>query len=146
MTCIAWDGKTLAADKRGSAGSVAVTVTKIHRLTNGNLVGVSGDLVVGMAMLAWLQAGANAADLPEKQKNRDNYCGVLEIRKDGTAWKYEDTAFPFQLEDSFCAIGSGRDFAVAAMHLGKSALEAVKIACLYDPACGNGFTELELTC
>ena len=33
---------------------------------------------------------------------------------------------------SFHAIGSGRDFALAAMHMGKSASEAVRIASVFD--------------
>lgn len=35
MTIIAWDGKTLAADKRGTVAGMAYTVTKIHRLPDG---------------------------------------------------------------------------------------------------------------
>lgn len=146
MTCIAWDGKTLAADKRCCAGSAKRTVTKIHRLPNGNLVGVAGDFAVGQAMIAWLKAGSILADFPEKQKSRDSYASILEIRKDGTAWKYEDTAFPFQYEDAFCAIGSGRDFALASMWYGAKAEEAVRVASALSPDCGDGIDILELEC
>lgn len=38
MTCVAWDGHTLAADKRSCYGSMITTVTKIHRI-DGVLVG-----------------------------------------------------------------------------------------------------------
>lgn len=41
MTTIAWDGKTLAADKRGVMGGHTYTLTKIARI-DGCLVGVSG--------------------------------------------------------------------------------------------------------
>ena len=37
-----------------------------------------------------------------------------------------------------------RDFALAAMHLGKSAREAVEVACALDVFCGNGIDTLEL--
>ena len=43
-----------------------------------------------------------------------------------------------KVEDQFAAWGSGRDFALTAMHLGKSAREAVEIACLFENGCGNG--------
>lgn len=79
MTVIAWDGKTLAADKRVGYGNMHRTTTKIRRV---------GDALVGCS-------------------------------------------------------GSG-SLAVAAMHLGKSAREAVEIACLYDMNCGNGIDTLEL--
>ena len=39
MTTIAWDGKTLAADKLASYGELRTTVTKIFRLSDGSLVG-----------------------------------------------------------------------------------------------------------
>ena len=32
MTTIAWDGMTLAADKRATAGSLTRTVTKLYRV------------------------------------------------------------------------------------------------------------------
>ena len=49
------------------------------------------------------------------------------------------------MEGPFCAIGSGRDFALAAMALGHSAIEAVTVAGRFDTASGNGFDALPLT-
>lgn len=43
-------------------------------------------------------------------------------------------------------MGSGRDFAIAAMHCGKTAREAVEIASLYENGCGNGVDVLEAPC
>lgn len=143
MTCIAWDGKTLAADKRSCGGSLHSTVTKIFKV-NGTLVGVSGDFVVGMSMLNWLLKGGDAAAFPEKQKVRETYATVVQIDTDGKVWKYEDTPYPFRVEEPFYAIGSGRDFAIAAMHYGKSSLEAVLLASRFDPGCGNGVDALRL--
>jgi ATP-dependent protease HslVU (ClpYQ) peptidase subunit len=47
-------------------------------------------------------------------------------------------------EDKKTATGSGRDYALAAMHCGKTAREAVEIACLFETGCGNGVDELEV--
>jgi len=49
-----------------------------------------------------------------------------------------------RVEDAFCAMGGGRDYALAAMFLGKSALEAVQVACALDITCGKGIDVLEL--
>lgn len=146
MTCIAWDGRALAADKRSCAGSKASTVTKIGHLPDGSLYGMAGDFAVGRQTIAWIIAGAEPSNFPEKQKSKDDFCGILVIRPDKSVWKYEDTAVPFCLEDPFMAIGSGRDYALAAMHLGKSAFGAVEIAALFDPGCGNGIDVLTHEC
>lgn len=144
MTVIAFDGMTLAADKRCSGGSAVFTVRKIDRLSDGSLVGLTGDTAYCAQMLAWLRDGEKLADFPATQRDREKFAGVLVVRPTGEVWKYEDTPHPYRIEDRFYAIGSGRDFALAAMMLGKSAREAVKVACEFDASCGNGVDTLTL--
>lgn len=56
MTVIAWDGQTLAADKRAvSGGGIARTVTKIMRHDDA-LLAITGDWDAGAEMRAWLTA------------------------------------------------------------------------------------------
>ena len=56
MTCIAWDGKTLAADKRAIYGGTITTLTKIRRI--GDLmVGGSGESSFIGAMVEWVKNG-----------------------------------------------------------------------------------------
>ena len=57
--------------------------------------------------------------------------------------RYEQTPNPFVVEDKQWAIGSGRDYAIAAMHLGRTAAEAVAVACLFDVSCGMGIDTME---
>lgn len=137
MSVIAWDGTTLAADKRMSNGTLIRTTTKIFRAREA-LVGYTGDADCGEAMLAWFEAGANKAEFPETQRDKDLWAGLLVIWEDGTIWKYERTPHPLRLPPQQFAVGSGRDFALAAMHLGKSAAEAVEVAIHFDSGCGNG--------
>jgi ATP-dependent protease HslVU (ClpYQ) peptidase subunit len=61
---------------------------------------------------------------------------VLELRNDGI-WIYESTIIPAKIKNDFWAVGTGANYAIAAMHLGKSPKEAVEIACLYDTS-SNG--------
>lgn len=142
MSVIAWDGKTLAADRRASLGTLIRTTRKIFMRQYG-LVGYAGDADQGEEMLRWLEAGAVAADFPPSQRDRDNWAGVLVINPDRQILKYERTPYPLTFHDGFFAIGSGRDFALAAMHLGKTAREAVEVACHFDSGCGNGVDEIE---
>lgn len=137
MSVIAWDGKTLAADKRACLGTLIRTVTKIYKV-NSALVAYAGDADAGEEMLAWLVDGAVPKDFPPHQRNDDRWSGLLVIWPDGTLWKYERTPYPLKFPPQQFAIGSGRDFALAAMFLGKDAVEAVHVACAFDSGCGNG--------
>jgi hypothetical protein len=142
MTCIAWDGKTLAADKMSCAAGYGYTVTKIHRLRDGSIAGFSGDGDGAMALLAWLNAARNPAAYPEQQK--DNDTSAVVFQSDGSAWSYGKTPYPQRIECAFYAMGHGRDFALAAMHCGLSARAAVELACRLDVFCGNGVDTLTL--
>lgn len=143
MTCIAWDGKTLAADKRTSFGGASVTTTKIHRV-NGSLVGCAGITAQIAEMIVWLRGGAEPKDFPAPQRDSKECVSMLVIRPDGQVVQYENTPYPIVIESRIWSIGSGRDFALAAMHLGKSAKDAVQLACDLDMNCGNGIDTLEL--
>lgn len=141
MTVIAWDGKTLAADKRACYGGTPRTVTKVHNI-NGLLVGGSGETSFIGNMLEWIRNGRDPATFPASQRDKDDWQPMLVIELDGTPSVYERTPHPVRFEDRYCAIGSGRDFAMAALYLGKSAREAVEVACALDTGCGNGIDSL----
>lgn len=143
MTVICWDGKTLAADKLGDACGLRRTSTKIHRASFG-LFGCAGTASRALRMLAWLEAGAIPADVPEFQLT-DDYQDIIVVRLDGSAWTYARGPYPFPIQDPFHAIGCGRDFAIAAMYLGCSPARAVEVASIFDTGCGGGVDTLELT-
>lgn len=141
MTTIAWDGKVLAADKRMVHAGLYATVTKIRRI-GGLLVAAAGDFDSAQEMFAWIEAGRVPADFPSIQKESDRYVGIL-IIEGGKVFKYERSAIPFEIEEPYFAIGSGRDFALAAMACGRTAVEAVEVAALFDVGTGNGVDWME---
>lgn len=143
MTIIAWDGKTLAADKQTTNNGHASAVTKIYRV-GGALVGFSGDACFAFAMLEWARGGFQPATFPAHQASENDYVGFLVIHPDGRILKYERTAYPIEIEEKTHAMGSGRDYALAALYLGKTAREAVEVACALDINCGKGIDTLEL--
>lgn len=55
----------------------------------------------------------------------------------------ESNLFPVEYRVGRIAVGSGRDFAMAAMFLGKSAVEAVRVAHALDPDTGPEIETLE---
>jgi 20S proteasome alpha/beta subunit len=142
MTVIAWDGKTLAADRRACYGDMICTVRKIHRVGD-LLVGGGGDMSLILLMVEWVRGGREPDKFPKSQESKDDWQPLLVIEADGTPSLYERSPYPIRFEHGHVAIGSGREFARAAMHLGKSAYEAVQVAIDLSPGCGNGIDTLE---
>ncbi len=143
MTVIAWDGITLAADKRACLGAMVGTVTKIRRI--GDLiVGGAGEPAFIGAMMAWIEGGRDQETFPKQQQDKDDWSPILVIEPDGTPSIYERTAFPVRNEQKHIAIGSGREFARAAMYLGCDARKAVEVAIALDCGCGNGIDTLTM--
>jgi ATP-dependent protease HslVU (ClpYQ) peptidase subunit len=142
MTVIAWDGKTLAADRRTSFGSRHMTTRKAHRV-NGALVAGAGETAAILEMVEWFRAGAKPEDLPANQRT-DNCVTLLVITPKGEILEYANGPYPIVVKEKQWAVGSGAEFARTAMYLGKSAREAVTIACKFDTCSGNGIDTLEL--
>lgn len=140
MTVVAWDGRTLAADKRMSIGCHVVTVRKIYR-SGDSLVAFTGTAKHVGALLAWFADGAKPEAYPKFDK--DESCGMTVVHRNGMIQRYEDSGYPIGIEDRQFANGSGGDYARAAMHLGCSAVEAVEVACRFDENCGNGIDVLQ---
>lgn len=145
MTTIAWDGTTLAADKRGVKYGYPLTLTKIWRV-RGALIGICGSAMEAKTLKRWFEDGAKPEDYPAFQTDKDRYSTLLVIEKlpiNGIRiLEYGSTPDPMEVEEFQHAIGSGRDFALAAMAMGKSARYAVELATRFDTDTGNGVDEL----
>ena len=137
MTVIAWDGNTLAADKRTSFGGSHCTTTKVRRVGD-TLVSGCGTSALLREMLRWLEDGADPSKFPAAQRDSKESVSLLVVPRNGHLLQYETGPYPLVIEDLRWAVGSGRDFAVMAMHLGKSAIEAVELTAQFCSDCGNG--------
>lgn len=135
MTVIAWDGTTLAADRRATLGGHTYATRKLFRIGD-TLVGFSGSADRIGAYRAWLEAGRDVATYPKQEENSNVY--FLVIHRDGTIERFEDTPWPIVICEPQAVLGSGRDYARAALHLGYDAVCAVSVACEFDESCGNG--------
>lgn len=142
MTCIAWDGKTLAADKQSTSHGMRRTTTKIHRVSDG-MIAMCGGGAHCYALLAWFKSQRNPEEWPQCT-DEDSSGSVIHFTRDGV-FVYNGAGFPCgePIEDKFIAFGCGRDYAMAAMHLGRTAIEAVEVACVFDTGCGMGIDTLE---
>ena len=143
MTVIAWDGKTLAADKIICFGNTKGTVTKIFRVFDC-LVGTCGTLSLGLELLEWFRDGAEPKEFPASNRDTEKYASLIVVRPGGIVWKYEMSPIPFRVEGPFCAFGCGDESALIAMELGCDARRAVELVIKYNICCGNGIDVLEL--
>jgi len=148
MTVIAWDGKTLAADKQATNNGLKRRVTKIHRIEIPGigvaLAAFSGELAQGVLMLDWLKRGAKAEDFPTSQRAKEDWSPIIVITAEHGILTYEMSPVPARIEEKLYASGSGRDYAMAAMHLGCDAIKAVQVAIDLDAYCGCGIDSLTL--
>ncbi len=142
MTCIAWDGTTLAADKRttDASGKISVT-TKIFRAPGGELLGGTGDAAVFQELKAWYLAGGHPDSFP--QTARANVADLYVFDATGIRCYYAGP-YPASVECERFAAGSGGDVAKGAMFMGANARQAVEAASALRGDCGDGVDALEL--
>jgi hypothetical protein len=142
VTVIAWDGKTLAADKRAvSGGGIARTCTKIQR-HEACLIAMTGDWDVAAELREWFKAGADPDKFPKEA--RDDKSTLIVIDRQNGIRSWSTGPYPLVIESERCCWGTGRDYAEAAMYLGHDARKGVEVACVFQTDCGSGIDCLTL--
>lgn len=134
MTTICWDGKTLAADSQAHT-TFKSRIRKLYRLPDGAIFGAAGLVQEALAVLAWLEGGEKPGDL-------ENFEGLIVTEAGASVIGMRLMREP--VLEPFYAIGSGAHFALAAMALGASAVEAVRIASRFDPGTGGRVESMRL--
>jgi len=147
MTTIAFDGKMMACDSCWTYGGTVDTLsTKITRLSSGALLGCSGQND-SRAVIALLDKVKTPNQIPSYEAImaiRGDILGLLVLPR-GRIYKISTTITSpenwdegmddfgmWEVGGTFSAVGSGGDVAMIAMECGKSARDAVRIACKYD--------------
>ena len=133
MTVIAWDGHTLAADTGIGNGGIFFKGKKIFEVADG-WIAVFGNYDHAIAVVQWYNKGAKPTEYPPFAN--DDSCEFVHVNRKGELRLYNDTQHvPVSIDNKSFAFGSGREFAIAGMHLGLSAEEAVKLACKFRDDC-----------
>ena len=146
MTTIAFRDKTFAADSRETwADDSGTTVNRCEKLfrvrTSGKqkrevVIATAGGSFLGMVFVDWFKrtGGSGNADPPVilRDAHLEEDFTVL-IWDRGKLFVANHLCRPIEVLETFTAIGSGRKAALAAMHCGKNAYQAVHIACKVDP-------------
>ena len=144
MTTIAYRDGILAADSRVTYGEHQTA--RIHtckklfrkRVTQGKksfdvIIATAGESSPGLVFVDWYGSGKPVPDL-FLHLGGDFLCLVL---TPSGLFEYDVYCRGEEVSDDFYAIGSGAGPALGAMHCGKSAVEAVRIAARIDPYTGG---------
>lgn len=142
MTVIAWDGKTLAADRQSTFGYVQASTTKI-KWANGHTIFAACGPHSGQCreLFEWFRGGEKPEDYPTSNKS-----DALVIRRTDLSDKNPKCLYyeagckvPVLIESPFFAIGSGAEYAMATMLLEHDAIKAVNVASVLSKSCGQGW-------
>lgn len=136
MSIVCWDGKTIAADRITTSGSLKFKGSKMRRLPNGDIVAWTGSTMGGIAMANWWESGADPNTFPPSQKTED-WSRLIVVSK-GKVFSYEQAPVKIPEDNGFMAWGSGQDFAMGALAFGATAVEAIKVASRLCVTCGMG--------
>lgn len=145
MTTVTYSTKhrMMAGDKMACEGNNKTgRMTKIFRI-GGCLVGFSGSADVCMALRHWFESGGDPESYPETQSD-EMQASMLVVTPDNKVMFYERFPTPIIMENEYFAIGSGRDFALAILHLGQDPAMAVRVASELDCFTGSGVDVLHL--
>lgn len=132
MTCIATDGKTIAADSRSCIGDLIVTdaAVKLARGKDGSVLGIAGDAGTSALVREWFEKGADVRTIPKilpTDKDGNPAFEGLALRPDGRV-DFLDNSFTFVEFAIPAAVGSGTEIALGAMLAGKSPVDAIALA------------------
>ncbi len=126
MTTIAVRDGVMAADTQLSSGTIH-RAQKIFELPGGGCVGGCGTWAKAYAAISWLLSGRQG-DAPEFEDAE-----LVILKPDGSVWIACERFPEFPLLDDTAAVGCGAPAAMALMHAGFSAKDAVKATCKTDP-------------
>jgi hypothetical protein len=140
MTTIAWDGRTLAADKQSTSGGTPTPTTKIFEAISPDgerwIYGCSGQSAMCQEFTRRLNAGLPMTDMTDFD--------VLAVDPAGGVWWASHNLVWSRMQVKNWAMGSGADYALGAMAAGASAAAAIDIAMRLDVNTGIGVDALEL--
>lgn len=140
MTTIAWDGRMLAADGMSVWGAMKVrSEPKIVQIDGKTWMAGAGRAEHVAMVVEWVRDGCLK---PRPLFRKDEGVNIMVVRVDDDGFAQLTTMEEELVEVSHgggpLALGSGGHFAMAAMHLGKSAMDAVRVANALCSSSGMG--------
>lgn len=131
MTTIAYRAGVLAGDSQATDSQIWRTrkIESIETSAGELLVGWCGEVFAAQVFLEWLKNDKSR----KPEISNEDFEAIVVSAKTGRVTIWNQSLAPWRPRARFYAIGSGCKAALGAMHAGKGALEAVRIACKVDP-------------
>lgn len=148
MTTIAFDGQTIAADTMNQDGHGLKDYASKLMIGTNLIVGGAGQShqirnwwrkVKTMTVGELLEYG-----YPDFHHEDDNPAILLVDAATLKCYKLGGSMFEL-CSRGFHAVGSGRDYALAALHMGRSARQAVQVAMEFDTGTGGKIEVVKLS-
>lgn len=139
MTTVVYDGKTLAADRQVTYGRTKQLGTKVYRLKDV-VVGICGDASKAIEVVDWLSRGSPKRGVPDDVGGMSLIMVSLET---GECWTMTGSLSRFPCHPPV-SIGSGCMAALAALHCGATAVQAVEAASNVDIYTGGGVDYVDI--
>lgn len=139
MTTVAWDGKTMASDSLAT-DAWGLKEEVFDKILSGKdfLAGTAGEK--GGITRWWKEVASlsfwEVVEYGYPEFDRDTNDPSIVLVNKWNIYRHANGVF-VEMQRRFHAVGSGRDYALAAMRCGKSAAVAVKIAMEFDNGTGG---------
>ena len=145
MTTICYHAasKTMAADTQATSGNRKLRCSKVRQMADGGLLGGAGNWAHICKVQRWAEAGFTDKTRPDFGGDGAEF-ECLIVKGDGTIYLLDDQMELMPFSDGNFAIGSGGDYALAAMDCGKSPADAVRVASKFDAATSEPVEEWAL--
>ena len=140
MTCIAWDGETLSADKQITWGNKIVFHNKIVK-HNEYVLACTGEMPTTNKTIRWFKEGAIVSKFPKGSDDAIQTNIMVVVDPVNGLRVYQGDGEPVYTPGwQPWAVGSGEEYAITAMECGKTSKQAVAMAIKHTASCGGGIT------
>jgi hypothetical protein len=144
VTVISYRNGTIACDSLCcSDGAKFASMTKIARAPDGSLAALSGPALACYRFLKWFAANGSEDGYDPEAVDAEGMSGFV-VRPDGTIYCLDESCELFLIETPYVADGSGMAYALGAMAVGASAVEAVEAAIACCTTCGGPVISMKL--
>lgn len=136
MTTAVWRAGVVAADRLIDEWQEAC---KVFRLKGGAVLTGAGGYDDLVEIARWLDAGGREEDKPDLSKDQDNErTDFILAKPDGSAYWLTRFLRQVRINEPYAAVGSGKQYALAAFAMGARPKRAIEIARQFDPQTGKG--------
>lgn len=147
MTTVAYRDGVLAFDEQVTWGNVKWATTTKARRIGDMIVACSGCSSLCHAYLQWVEDNPalvlGLAPIQEWKQGAERDFDALIITNSGI-YSHDGAGKPYPVKAAYLAIGSGMPFALGAMEMGATAVEAVKVAAKLDNSTGGKIRTLSI--